>query len=414
MKVAVIGSGVSGISAAWQLDRSGVDVTLYEAQRRIGGHTDTHSILAGGRTYSVDSGFIVFNEHNYPLFSAWLSELGVGSQPSDMSFGVSNRLSGLEYSSRGLRGLFCQRRNLVAPGFLSMLRDLRHFYREAPQLDADDQRTLGRFLSDGGYGDRFVHDHLAPMCAALWSLPQDAALELPVQHVLAFMSNHRMLQIDGRPQWRVVQGGSSTYLEAFAARFRGTVAADDPVQAVVRQPQQVVITSRRGRATFDAVVMACHSDQALALLHDASQAEREVLGAIGYERNRVVVHSDVSVMPRNRNAWASWNAQINDASAGRCQVTYWMNLLQDLGRQQQFFVTLNPGQPLRDVWCERDYAHPVFTAEALRAQARRAEISGRRNTFFCGAYWGWGFHEDGFVSGVAAAREVGQVQAHAA
>jgi len=405
MRVAIVGAGVAGIAAAHELQRS-ADVTLFEAERRIGGHTDTHAIMVGGRTYPVDSGFIVFNVRNYPRFSAWLEELGVASQPSDMSFGVRDDRSGLEYGSRGLGGLFCQRRNLFSPRFLTLLRDLRRFYAEAAALEESDNRTLREYLRAGGYGQAFVESHLAPMCGALWSLPLNGALDIPAYHVVAFMAHHRMLQLNGRPEWRVVSGGSGSYLGAFRERFRGAIALSDPVLAVERQGGGVVITSRSGRARFDAVVLACHSDQALRLLKDPSAAERDVLGAIHYQRNRVVVHSDERVMPSCRAAWSSWNARVNNEGSRSCQVTYWMNLLQSLGDQHQFFVTLNPVEPLREVWSEREYAHPVFTVAARSAQGRRLEISGQRNTFYCGAYWGWGFHEDGFTSGLAAAAEL--------
>jgi predicted NAD/FAD-binding protein len=413
MKIAIVGAGISGIAAAHRLQDS-AEVTIFEAQRRIGGHTDTHSILVAGRTYSVDSGFIVFNEQNYPQFSAWLTELGVASQPSDMSFGVCNERSGLEYGSRGARGLFSQRRNLLSPRFLRMLADLRRFYADAAGLMASDDRTLGEFVESEGYGAGFLEDHLAPMCSALWSLPLNSVLEIPIYHVVAFMAHHRMLQLNERPEWRVVRGGSSSYLDAFARRFSGTMATGDEVLQVERQPGGVMVTTQSGRARFDAVVLACHSDQALSLLHDPSPEEREVLGAIPYQPNRVVVHSDDSVMPTIRSAWSSWNARVNEEEAQGCQVTYWMNLLQSLSAEYQFFVTLNPTRGLRDVWSEREYAHPVFTIDARKAQARRAEISGIRNTFFCGAYWGWGFHEDGFTSGIAAAVEIMQEAVRAA
>ncbi len=413
MKIAVVGAGISGISAAYHLQTS-ADVTLFEAKGRIGGHTATHSILVEGRTYSVDSGFIVFNEQNYPGFSAWLTELGVTSQPSDMSFGVSNERSGLEYGSRGLRGLFSQRRNLVSPRFMRLLVDLRRFYADASNLKACDGRTLAEFVESQGYSSGFLEDHLVPMCSALWSLPLSRVLDVPIAHVVAFMAHHRMLQLNGRPEWRVIQGGSSSYLDAFVSRFSGTISRGEEVVRVERQPGGAIVTTGSGRGRFDAVVLACHSDQALSLLHDPSIKEREVLGAIPYQRNRVVVHSDDSVMPANRSAWSSWNAKVGAEEARGCQVTYWMNLLQSLGADHQFFVTLNPSRPLREVWSVREYAHPVFTLEARQAQARRSEISGLRNTYYCGAYWGWGFHEDGFISGSAAASEIQQGAARAA
>ncbi len=411
MKVAVVGAGISGLAAAHAL-QDAAEVTVFEAARRIGGHTDTHAILTGGRTYRVDSGFIVFNHDNYPGFSAWLEELGVESQPSDMSFGVSNQRTGLEYGTRNLNALFCQRRSAVSPRFLAMLHDLRRFYREAGAVPQDDVRTLGRYLADGGYGAGFIEDHLAPMCAALWSLPNVDVLHVPVAHVVAFMAQHRMLQVAGRPQWRVVRGGSGAYLKAFAQRFAGTLRPGEPVLAVARQPSQTVVTTRSGRHAFDAVVLACHSDQALTLLEDPSPAEREILGAIRYEENVAVVHSDPAVMPLQRRAWSSWNALAGQSQS--CQVTYWMNRLQSLEGPQPFFVTLNPQRELGTVWCERRYAHPVFTVEARAAQQRYAEISGVRNTYYCGAYWRWGFHEDGFSSGIRAASDMRRERARAA
>ena len=413
MRVAVVGAGISGISAAHALQDQ-AEVVLFEAARRIGGHTDTHAILTDNRTYRVDSGFIVFNADNYPRFCAWLDELGVSSLESDMSFGVSHRGTGLEYGTRSLNALFCQRRNLASPRFLGMLRDLRRFYRDAAGLDPAETRTLDAYLRDEGYGVGFVEDHLAPMCAALWSLPATGVAQVPIAHVVAFMAHHRMLQLGGRPVWRVVSGGSTSYLEAFAQRFRGRIRPGDPVHGIVRRGDQVELTSASGRHRFDAVVMACHSDQALALLHDPSAAERQVLGAIRYQPNRVVVHSDASVMPRRRQAWSSWNAVVDPAQPGVCQVSYWMNRLQSIPGDQQFFVTLNPVRPLAQVWSEREYAHPVFTPEARRAQARRAEISGHRHTHYCGAYWGWGFHEDGFASGLRVAAEMSEGESRAA
>lgn len=413
MRIAIIGAGISGIAAAHALQDQ-ADVTVFEAARRIGGHTDTHAILSRGRTYRVDSGFIVFNRDNYPRFSAWLDELGVASRPSDMSFGVSNRRTGLEYGTHNLNALFCQRRSLASLRFLAMLRDLRRFYREAAGVTEDDQRTLGRYLEDGGFGPGFRDDHLLPMCAALWSLPGADALNVPVAHVVAFMAQHRMLQLSGRPEWRVVAGGSSAYIDAFANVFRGSIRPGEPVLSVARQPSQVIVTTRSGRQPFDAVVMACHSDQALALLDDPSTAEREVLGAIRYQRNLAVVHSDPTVMPRQRRAWSSWNAVVDAEGPRTCRVTYWMNRLQSLDGPTPFFVTLNPDRQLADAWSEREYAHPVFTSQARAAQKRRDEIQGVRNTYYCGAYWGWGFHEDGFVSGLEAARSIRRESVRAA
>jgi uncharacterized protein len=397
MRVAVVGSGISGLASAWHLQHR-ARVTLYEAQNRIGGHTDTHSILTGGRTYAVDSGFIVFHDSSYPGFSAWLRELDVESQPTDLSFGLRNVTTGLEYGTASLSALFCQPRNLASPRFLGMLRDLRRFYVGSVRLDARDMRTLGDFLEAEGYGRAFQEEHLLPMCAALWSAPVADARRLPAAHVLAFRAWHGMLQLTGRPQWRVVRGGSRRYVEAFERRFVGTIARGERVLGIARLPGQVVVRRRSGSQSFDAVVLACHSDQALALLEDPSAAEREILGAIRYQRNRVVIHSDPAVMPVNVRAWSSWNALVSGGERPG-QVTYWMNRLQALPPTQPLLVTVNPDQALRDVWGEREYAIPAFDARARAAQQRRGEINGVRGTWYCGAYWGRGLHEDGFVSG---------------
>lgn len=402
-KVAVIGAGISGIAAADRLSAS-CDVSLYEAEERLGGHTDTHTIELGEDRLAVDSGFIVFNERNYPNFSAWLAELGVASQASDMSFGVRNVDSGVEYASTGPGGLFCQPRNLIAPRFWRMLGDIRRFYRDAERAAAQQRDvSIGDYLRAAGYGSGFIEDHMGPMCAALWSQPVGVALDIPLGHVVAFMSHHLMLQLDERPRWQVVQGGSRRYIDAFVARFGGSLRPADPVQRIDRAPVGVTVSSRRGTTRYDAVFLACHSDQALRMLGDPSVAEREVLGAVRYQRNRVVVHSDASVMPRRRAAWASWNVRVGDDDR-QARVSYWMNRLQSLRTPLDVFVTLNPVEPLERIWRERSYAHPVFDGAARMAQRRKHEINGVNRTYYCGAYWGWGFHEDGFTSALAAVR----------
>jgi predicted NAD/FAD-binding protein len=412
VKIAIVGSGISGIAAAHLLQNpplseqrpEPIEVVIFEADGRIGGHTDTHAILVGGRSYAVDSGFIIFNRDNYPLFSAWLDELGVASQPTNMSFGVRNAELGIEYGTQNLNALISQRRNAFSPRFLRMLHDLRRFYREAQALDLDETVTLGQLVRQQGYRQGFVRDHLWPMCAALWSLPLGSVEHVPAAHVVAFMAHHKLLQLHGRPEWRVVQGGSARYVDAFLRAFRGEVRLNEPVHAISRRPDGVIVRSRSGERRFDAVVMACHSDQSLALLADPSTAEREILAAIGYQPNKVVVHSDPRVMPHSRRAWSSWNGLVNGAAEHTCQVSYWMNRLQGLSGPTDFFVTLNPTQPLTNVWCRRHYSHPVFTAEARMAQRRRHEINGVNNTYYCGAYWGWGFHEDGFASALDVVR----------
>ena len=399
MRVAVIGGGIAGIAAAHHAQPF-ADVTLYEAKAVLGGHTDTHNLFVDDRAYAVDSGFIVFNTGNYPLFSRWLDDLGVASKPTVMSFGVSTA-NGLEYGTTSLRALFCQPGNVARTGFLAMLGDIRRFYRRAREL-RDDPRTLGEFVADEGYSRTFIEAHLLPMCAALWSVPRERVTDMAIAHVAAFMSNHGLLELRNRPQWRVVDAGSSAYLEAFESRFRGRIRRSCPVRKVVRDTGGANVQTDTDIHRFDYVIFACHSDDALRLV-DPTPAEAAVLGAIRYGASKAVVHSDASVMPQSRDAWSSWN--VNADSNGEFQFTYWMNSLQGIGPEQQFFVTLNPTGTLDSAWVERDYRHPIFDPGALAAQRRHAEVDTGR-TRYCGAYWGWGFHEDGFRSGYEAARQI--------
>lgn len=396
MRVAVVGAGISGIAAA-HYAQAFADVTLYEADAVLGGHTDTHNLFVDDRTFAVDSGFIVFNPSYYPLFSRWLDELGVASKPTDMSFGVS-LASGLEYGTSDLKALFCQRRNLLRRDFLAMLRDIRRFYRRAGQL-VDDHRTLAELFAEERYSSTFVDGHLMPMCAALWSAPRHLAGAMPVAHVAAFMANHGLLQLRHRPAWQVIHGGSHTYLDAFEGRFRGRIRKSCPVRHVQRNADGVTVRTDTDAWRFDQVVLACHADDALRLV-DPTPTERAVLCAFRYQTNRAVVHSDASVMPANRRAWSSWNVRATHDD--EFEFTYWMNRLQGMGAARQFFVTLNPARPLNAVWLERDYRHPVFGKSARAVQGRRSEVNSQR-TLYCGAYWGWGFHEDGFRSGYEAA-----------
>ena len=398
-RVAVVGSGISGIAAADALSRRHV-VTLIEADARLGGHTDTHTIEMDGRRHRVDSGFIVFNELNYPGFSEWLRELGVPSQPSDMSFGVSSRSVGFEYGTRDARALFADPLNLLRPRFFRMLRDLLRFYRGARDMAAGDaDLTLGEYLDRNGFGEAFVSGHLVPMCAALWSTPVVAARDIPIDHVVRFMARHRMLELAGRPEWRVVAGGSGTYLDAFTRRFRGEVLTATAVRSVLRSARDVRLVLDSGERSFDAVFLACHSDQALALLDRPTPNERAVLGALRYRPNRVVVHSDTRVMPRRKAAWSSWNV-VQVPGTDRCTVTYWMNRLQSIESGRPLLVTVEPAIELDPtlVHVERAYAHPVFDRAAIEAQRAKLDIDGTYATYYCGAYWGAGFHEDGFQS----------------
>lgn len=409
MRIAVVGSGIAGLSAAWRLWREH-EVVLFEADARLGGHTHTHEVEQSGRRYRVDSGFIVHNAHNYPHLTALFGELGVASRDTTMSFSAQVEATGLEYNATTLDTLFCQRRNLLSPRFIRMVREILRFYREAGTLlkDPGPGPSLGDYLEANRYSDLFRDAHLVPMASALWSSPSATILDFPAKYLVAFMDHHRMLQVEGRPQWRTVVGGSSSYVEAMAARWRVDVRLACPVRRVTRDATGATIEHVAGSDRFDAVVMATHSDQALALLGDADALEREVLGAIPYQRNDVVLHTDRRLLPRHPKAWAAWNAFVPADPGAECSVSYCMNLLQGLESPEPFVVTLNrtdaidPGR----IVARMTYHHPVYTHASVAAQSRRGEIDGRRRTWFAGAYWGFGFHEDGIKAGVEAAQGV--------
>lgn len=400
-RIAVVGSGIAGLASALSLSRTH-DVVLFEANDYLGGHTHTHRIVQGGRDHAVDSGFIVFNPDHYPLLSALFDALGVASQPTTMSFSTHSDASGVEYNATSLDGLFCQRRNLLSPRFIGMLRDLVRFYRQAPALlrGTDAGPSLGDYLHDNGYGAAFRDEHIVPMASALWSSPSRRVLDFPARYLVQFMANHHMLQLTGRRPWRVVSGGSRTYVDALQRLWSVDVRLSTPVRSVRREAGGVVLHVEGGEQRFDQVVLACHSDQALALLADADAVEHEVLGAIRYQHNDTVLHTDARVLPRHRKAWAAWNAHVPRDPDAPCTVSYWMNLLQGIDSPEPFIVTLNrtdaidPAKILRRM----SYAHPVYDAAMVAAQQRRPEIQGRRRTWFAGAYWGWGFHEDGIRS----------------
>jgi predicted NAD/FAD-binding protein len=401
MRIAVIGSGIAGLASAWWLSQRH-EVTLFEANDYLGGHTHTHQVEADGQVHAVDTGFIVFNPTHYPLLTSLFEELGVASQPTTMSFSVHSERSGVEYNATSLDTLFCQRRNMVSPRFWGMLRDLRRFYREAPALlhSADEGPSLGEFLDAGRYGGAFIQEHLLPMASALWSAPIASLAHFPARYLVQFMANHQMLQISGRPEWRVVTGGSARYVDALRRRWRVRERLESRVLGVERHEHGVRVLTADGLEGFDQLVLACHSDQALALLSDADACERSVLGAIGYQPNEVVLHTDARLLPRNRKAWAAWNAHVPRDPMAPCSVSYCMNLLQGIDTPTPLVVTLNrteaidPAKVLRTL----HYAHPVHDHDMVRAQARWTEVQGRRRTWFAGAYWGWGFHEDGIRS----------------
>jgi predicted NAD/FAD-binding protein len=401
MNIAIVGSGISGLYAAYYLSKQH-QVTLYEANSYLGGHTDTHNINIDEKVYAIDTGFIVFNEHNYHYFCRFLDDLNVKSQSSNMTFSFADAVSGLEYNATTLDKLFCQRRNILSPRFYRMVSDILRFYREAPALlkSTDDTLTLGDYLHKQKYSQAFIDDHILPMACALWSGSPKMVRDFPVRYFVAFMANHQMLKTDKRPQWRTVCGGSSSYIQEFKRVFKGNIRLACPVQKVERDKSGVVVKTNYSQESYDHLILACHSDQALRLLANPSNQENEILGAMTFQDNDVVLHTDSSLMPKNPKAWASWNAlKLNDDKT-RCTVTYYMNLLQNLDAPQPLLVTLNCTDQIdpNKILQKRNYHHPVYTVSSLAAQKRRDEINGMNNTWYVGAYWGWGFHEDGAQS----------------
>ncbi|HEU5104803.1 MAG TPA: FAD-dependent oxidoreductase [Solirubrobacterales bacterium] len=402
MRIAIIGTGVSGLVAAHRLVPEH-EVVVYEAGDRIGGHTNTVAVEAEDGTHRVDTGFIVFNDRNYPRFEALLAELGVASQPSRMSFSVADGRGRFEYSGTPW-GLFARPAHLVSPTFLGMLRDWRRFNREAQALIGMNGTapSLGHWLEQQGFSRHFVERLIVPQASAVWSADPEQMWSFPASFMAEFFDNHGMYSLRNRPKWRTVSGGSRSYVEAISAPWLDRVRLRAPVRRIERLPDGVRIEADGCETEeFDQVVIATHSDQALAMLGDPSEAEREVLGAIPYQPNEAVLHTDASLMPRRRAAWSSWNFHLSEEPAVGSTVTYWMNNLQRLRSRQQYFVTLNRGEEIDPTKVIRRiaYDHPVYTKEGVAAQARHAEISGpQHRTHYCGAYWGWGFHEDGVVS----------------
>jgi len=405
MKVAVIGSGIAGNVAAYKL-RKEHDITVFESGSYVGGHTNTMDVYEDDRALAVDTGFIVFNDRTYPNFIRLLEEIGQESQPSEMSFSVQADDGRVEYSGSSLNGLFAQRKNLVRPSFYRMIRDILRFNRTTlPNVDhLDGTETLRNYLLENGYSKEFIDHYLIPMAAAIWSAEPGSVLEMPVKFLIRFFANHGLLQISDRPVWHVIKGGSREYVNKLVAGHQDRIRLNNPVQSIRRTDDYVEVHSATGGSErFDYAFVACHSDQALSLLQDASPVEREVLGAIQYQSNEAILHTDASLMPKKQCAWAAWNYHIPRDSARHVAVTYNMNILQGLKANKQYLVSLNndrhidPGKVIRTV----QYEHPVYSRESVAAQRRQREINEDR-TFFCGAYWRNGFHEDGVVSALSA------------
>jgi predicted NAD/FAD-binding protein len=412
MKIAIVGSGISGMLAAHLLSEEH-DTTVFEANDYIGGHTHTIDVEHKGETYAVDTGFIVFNDWTYPNFIKLLSQLGVESQPTEMSFSVKCAGSGMEYCGTSLGALFAQRGNLASLTFYRMLLDIVRFNRASKTLlsHTGGRFTLKQYLEENGYSSAFVENYIVPMAAAIWSADPVRIGDFPASYFVQFFKNHGLLNLRERPQWRVITGGSKRYIEKLTARFQSSIRLNTPVQSIHRSPCGVEIQTRQGeRERFDHVIIAAHSDQALRMLADPSDREREILGAIPYQENETVLHTDDSLLPATRRAWASWNYFVPEGPAQRAMVSYNMNILQGIDAPCSFITTLNRTDEIdpEKIIARLTYHHPVYTQAGFEAQKRWSEISGVNRTHFCGAYWGWGFHEDGVNSALNVCRLFGK------
>jgi|TARA_B110001454_G_scaffold25210_1_gene24725 uncharacterized protein len=413
-KIAVIGAGISGLLSAYLLSREH-DVTLFEANEYLGGHTHTKSVQSGGKTYPVNTGFIVYNDWTYPNFIKLMTQLGVASEASEMSFSVRDENTGLEYNGTSLNSLFAQRSNILKPTFWLMIKDILRFNKQTVEMvendTISDTQSLGEFVKEHGYSDRFVNHYIVPMGAAIWSASVDVMMEFPLKFFLKFFNNHGMLSVDNRPQWRVISNGSQSYIEPLIEPFKNNIHLNTPIAEVTRSSDNVIIKTVAGEIhEFDQVVFSCHSDQALSMLTDATPQENDILGAIPYQMNEVVLHTDRRLMPKRKLAWAAWNYHIPQRLSEYAMVTYHMNALQNFDdAPDDFMVTLNrtaeiaPGKIID----KYDYAHPVFTMDGIAAQQRHNEINNKNRSHYCGAYWFNGFHEDGVNSALRVAKSFG-------
>ena len=401
--IAIIGSGISGLSCAYLL-HSDFKVTVFEKESKLGGHTDTHTINIDGKELNIDSGFIVFCREHYPHFSKMLDDLEIESEITDMSFSAHNRSTGLIYNATSINKLFCQRKNLIKPRFYRMLVDLIRFYLTAKNvLDKNDlNTTVSEYLNTHNYSKTFSEDHLYPMISALWSATPEYVKSYPIRHLVEFLSKHGMMKIVFRPEWRVVKGGSSRYIKAIENRLNCEWRTNTKIINVERSNGEILINASNKIEKYDAVIFATHADQTLTILNQhASDNEKNILGDIPFERNHVLVHTDESVMHPNKLSWASWNTEVpnklNPNTLQCCTANYWMNSLQNLKTDTNVFTSLNTHNDIdpSKILIERHYSHPIFTPQSVSAQKQKNEIDGYKNSYFVGAYWGWGFHEDG-------------------
>ena len=411
MKIAIIGSGIAGMTSAYLLSQEH-DVTVFEASNYIGGHTNTIQVEREHGSYAVDTGFIVFNRKTYPNFITLMQQLGVKWQDSNMSFSVKNEKSGLEFSPSSPDSLFAQRKNLFNPGFYRMLRDLLRFRKESSELIDKDEYTLtlAEYLAMQHYSKEFINDFLLPMGAAIWSADPRKFHDFPARYFVEFFRNHGFLELQ-QPRWLTIQGGSSQYIPQLTAPYRDKIRLNTPVAWIERHPDYVDVKPLNGETErFDQVVIAAHSNQALDMLADPSDDEREILGSILYQPNLAILHTDSSILPRRKKAWASWNSLVSGADREGVAVTYNMNMLQNIDAPETFCVTLNrpetidPSKIITQIW----YDHPMYNIESLKRRRQHHKINGVNRTYYAGAYWGYGFHEDGVNSALTVAKHFGK------
>ena len=414
MKIAIIGSGISGLTCAYILNRKH-DITIFEKNDYIGGHTHTHEIEYSGRKWNIDSGFIVYNERTYPNFINILDRLGVERQLTRMGFSVKSEKNDLEYAGHSLNGLFAQRSNLFRPSFIRMLRSMWRFNSEARSdlKGLDSETTLGEYLKSNGYPEEFIQHFIIPIGAAIWSTVPNQMMDMPAIFFIRFFENHGMLQIVDRPNWWVITGGSKRYVEKMVDGFENKIRLSSPVKNVKREGGSITVqfgANSLESENFDSVIFATHSNQSLAMLDAPTKAEIEILSAIKYQKNDALLHYDDSILPKRKNAWSSWNYLLDEDQSKAVALTYNMNILQSLKSDRTFCVSLNSGNLVDEskVIKELSYDHPLFTTSSINAQSRKHEISGKNNTYYCGAYWRNGFHEDGVMSALDVCKDFGE------
>lgn len=412
MKIAIIGSGISGLTVAYLLNKKH-DICLYEAADRLGGHTATKQVKINNKDYAIDTGFIVFNDWTYPNFIKLMDKLGVKSQPATMGFSVFSPADNFEYAGTNLRTLFAQKRNLLSLKHWIMLKDIIRFNKEAlhdlETKSLKHNESLDEYLKRKKYSHTFIDRYLIPMGSAIWSSSHDATLNFPVEFFIRFFNNHGLLNVTNRPQWKVIQGGSQSYIQPLVASFKHKIKLKHSVESIVRSSSGISLTAKGITEHYDQVVIACHSDQALALISDPTEAEQRILSTIKYQNNSVILHTDINLLPQKKSAWSSWNYCLREETHELPILTYSMNILQNIQSDTEFCVTLNACEHIdpNKILGQYEYSHPVFSQEAVQAQQQWKTINGVNNTWFCGAYWFNGFHEDGVNSALRVAKALG-------